>query len=162
MNDFHFLIDAPLADKLNNVAREHDMSFSCLVNLLLDIGLSRFEKRYFCTGDMKSKWKRVGETVVRKHVFVDRSTYRRLKHVHVVCNVYSMGQILRRIAGVVLFLVVRWGWVKALRFFEKGNKKYQKPRYKIGEKREPKHMHTKIGCISKFSEELIPISVEFP
>lgn len=161
MKELHLLLSDGVSAKLKRLSAEYDCSVSSLVNLLLCLGLDRFEKKYYSRGDKQSRWKRVGGIAVRKHVFVTEKTYRRLKGLHVICNVYSMGQVVRRVVGLVLFLVERWGFEGTLEFFQAGNKKHRKKYYEIGESSMNRHMHIKNAVITAFSAAMIPIAVEY-
>lgn len=161
MKDLHLLFGDGVSAKVQKLSKKYDYSISGFLNLVLCLGLARFEKKYYTKGDKRSQWKRVGGAAVRRHVFVNVKTYRRLKGLHVVCNVYSMGQIVRRVVGLVLFLIERWGFERTVAFFREGNRKHREKCYNIGEGSGKNHMHIKEAVRVAFSAEMVPIAVEY-
>lgn len=161
MKYFHTLFGKELSARVKEYAVKQKCSFSCLVNMLIGIGLSRFEMNYWRRGDLKSKWKKIGGSPGRHIVIIEERFYRRLKKIHIDCNVYSMSQVLRRVVSVVLFIVERHGMGYAVGFFRKGYAKYKKKRYNIDSDNCSEHMHKKIAIQTEFSAESIPLAIEF-
>lgn len=161
MVDLHMLFGEAVSERIEKLARQSGSSFSRCVDSLLCLGLDRYEQKYYQRGNRQSGWKRVGGTPARKHVFISKRSYHRLKCLHVLCNVYSMGQIVRRVVSLVLFLVERWGLDCTVLFFRKGYLKNAKRRYVIGAKTNQLHMHMAKPLIAKFSAQMVPISMEY-
>lgn len=161
MNDFHMVFEQDVIKRIEKAAKSAGCSFSAMGRYLLTIGLNRMERTYWTEGSKKSRWKKAGKTVKRKHVFIPLEIYKQLKKIHLECNVYSMAQIFRRIVDVVLDIVDKKGFEFAVEFFKKNKKKSGMSTFFIGKAVTGKHMHIEKTMKTTFTLDYNPIMVEF-
>lgn len=161
MIDFHFVVGKSFFERLKVSASAHHMTMSGFCRRLLEMGLARFEQKFWARGNRRSKWRALGDKQKRVHVFVDDMLYFRLMKLHMDCNFYSMAQVVRKVLAVVLSLVQRFGFAGAAKFLKDGFEKNKKNRYTIGCKSDVRQLHWIAKLKTEFSKKYEPIFVEF-
>lgn len=158
MKNLHFIMGIKLKARIRSLAEKESLSSNAVIRKLLLEGIQRFEWKYWLGGDRKSRWKPIKDKICRKNARIPESLYNRLKRLHMDCNVYSMGQIVRKILEVVLIIIEKEGFGYFVDFLEEGCKKYGKKKVWLGK---VMHMHYNEASKTIFSTQTKPISVEF-
>lgn len=163
MRRFHMVFDRSMITKIRDLSENSKQGFSKTVRNLLCAGLPALGKRILEKGDVDSKWLPVGETVCEKNVFVEDHTYRQLKKLHVVCNFFSMAQIVRLVLLFTLALIEEYGFEMAVEILEKEKEKVKKTGLVHVPSRCRNTLMDMIDTVKViFNKAYIPLWVEFP
>jgi hypothetical protein len=129
-HDLHFIMTDKLYFQLSNMAHEMNKSLSSTIFMMIENFMPFIEKNNISFQDKESCYQLVGipgEERVDVHAYIPEEYYRRLKQLHHDLNVYSLGQIIRKIIEYFLKACVKYGadgLLKKLRgIMEKWNKK---------------------------------------
>ncbi|HOL56969.1 MAG TPA: hypothetical protein PLD75_05335, partial [Spirochaetota bacterium] len=100
-HELHIVVNSDMKKKLENVAREFNISISGLIVYILQLYVNRVKKIYCFGPEDGNKYERIdGDS--RIHLYLSKQDYRFLKKIHADLNFFSMGCLLRRI--ILLFL----------------------------------------------------------
>jgi len=125
-HELHFKVNSLMKEKLENIARELNLSLSGLIVYILQFYSNRIKKRYCFGNEDDNRYERInGDTDI--HAYISKEDYRFLKKVHADLNFFSMAKLLREIIKIFIeeyekigiigvekkcSLVTLWLWLK--------------------------------------------------